>query len=237
MMALRLDMYSSTVIRSDDQPLDSPSTSGETHRKSVLLRKKAAKVLSKNFEVLGCWEGRRNPGEGEGKEKNEGVRNGDFRAETGDFRGFPREMACGNRKTSDFFDGKFRGFCHKHPMFYAKKSGVLGVPKGDFRCFHPLAPSIFSDMPQKNVHFHHTAMGKYTRNYQMNLRLQGNLKYTDWGDFNREYEGNEEMWMRIYTDLTDKASKGGITNSDGFKRQPRQHRQLGQLFECGFEPI
>ena len=116
------------------------------------------------------------------------MRNGDFRAETGDFRGFPREMACGNRKTSDFFDGKFRGFCHKHPMFYAKKSGVLGVPKGDFRCFHPLAPSIFSDMPQKNVHFHHTAMGKYTRNYQMNLRLQGNLKYTDWGDFNREYE-------------------------------------------------
>ena len=101
------------------------------------------------------------------------MRNGDFRAETGDFRGFPREMACGNRKTSDFFDGKFRGFCHKHPMFYAKKSGVLGVPKGDFRCFHPLAPSIFSDMPQKNVHFHHTAMGKYTRNYQMNLRLQG----------------------------------------------------------------
>ena len=116
------------------------------------------------------------------------MKNGDFRAETGDFRGFPREMACGNRKTSDFFDGKFRGFCHKHPMFYAKKSGVLGVPKGDFRCFHPLAPSIFSDMPQKNVHFHHTAMGKYTRNYQMNLRLQGNLKYTDWGDFNREYE-------------------------------------------------
>ena len=116
------------------------------------------------------------------------MRNGDFRAETGDFRGFPREMACGNRKTSDFFDGKFRGFCHKHPMFYAKKSGVLGVPKGDFRCFHPLAPSIFSDMPQKNVHFHHTAMGKYTRNYQMNLRLKGNLKYTDWGDFNREYE-------------------------------------------------
>ena len=116
------------------------------------------------------------------------MRNGDFRAETGDFRGFPREMACGNRKTSDFFDGKFRGFCHKHPMFYAKKSGVLGVPKGDFRCFHPLAPSIFSDMPQKNVHFRHTAMGKYTRNYQMNLRLQGNLKYTDWGDFNREYE-------------------------------------------------
>ena len=101
------------------------------------------------------------------------MRNGDFRAETGDFRGFPREMACGNRKTSDFFDGKFRGFCHKHPMFYAKKSGVLGVQKGDFRCFHPLAPSIFSDMPQKNVHFHHTAMGKYTRNYQMNLRLQG----------------------------------------------------------------
>ena len=125
MMALRLDMYSSTVIRSDDQPLDSPSTSGETHRKSVLLRKKAAKVLSKNFEVLGCWEGRRNPGEGEGEEKNEGVKNGDFRAETGDFRGFPREMACGNRKTSDFFDGKFRGFCHKHPMFYAKKSGVF----------------------------------------------------------------------------------------------------------------
>ena len=116
------------------------------------------------------------------------MKNGDFRAETGDFRGFPREMACGNRKTSDFFDGKFRGFCHKHPMFYAKKSGVLGVPKGDFRCFHPLAPSIFSDMPQKNVHFHHTAMGKYTRNYQMNLRLKGNLKYTDWGDFNREYE-------------------------------------------------
>ena len=116
------------------------------------------------------------------------MRNGDFRAETGDFRGFPRETACGNRKTSDFFDGKFRGFCHKHPMFYAKKSGVLGVPKGDFRCFHPLAPSIFSDMPQKNVHFRHTAMGKYTRNYQMNLRLQGNLKYTDWGDFNREYE-------------------------------------------------
>ena len=116
------------------------------------------------------------------------MKNGDFRAETGDFRGFPREMACGNRKTSDFFDGKFRGFCHKHPMFYAKKSGVLGVPKGDFRCFHPLAPSIFSDMPQKNVHFRHTAMGKYTRNYQMNLRLQGNLKYTDWGDFNREYE-------------------------------------------------
>ena len=188
MMALRLDMYSSTVIRSDDQPLDSPSTSGETHRKSVLLRKKAAKVLSKNFEVLGCWEGRRNPGEGEGEEKNEGVKNGDFRAETGDFRGFPREMACGNRKTSDFFDGKFRGFCHKHPMFYAKKSGVLGVPKGDFRCFHPLAPSIFSDMPQKNVHFRHTAMGKYTRNYQMNLRLKGILKYTDWGDFNREYE-------------------------------------------------
>ena len=149
MMALRLDMYPSAGIRSDDQPLDSPSTSGETHRKSVLLRKKAAKVLSKNFEVLGCWEGRRNPGEGEGEEKNEGVRNGDFRAETGDFRGFPREMACGNRKTSDFFDGKFRGFCHKHPMFYAKKSGVLGVPKGDFRCFHPLAPSIFSDMPQK----------------------------------------------------------------------------------------
>ena len=111
----------------------------------------------------------------------------------GIFGDFPREMACGNRKTSDFFDGKFRGFCHKHPMFYAKKSGVLGVPKGDFRCFHPLAPSIFSDMPQKNVHFHHTAMGKYTRNYQMNLRLQGNLKYTDWGDFNREYEGNEEM--------------------------------------------
>ena len=101
------------------------------------------------------------------------MKNGDFRAETGDFRGFPREMACGNRKTSDFFDGKFRGFCHKHPMFYAKKSGVLGVPKGDFRCFHPLAPSIFSDMPQKNVHFRHTAMGKYTRNYQMNLRLQG----------------------------------------------------------------
>ena len=116
------------------------------------------------------------------------MKNGDFRAETGDFRGFPREMACGNRKTSDFLDGKFRGFCHKHPMFYAKKSGVLGVPKGDFRCFHPLAPSIFSDMPQKNVHFRHTAMGKYTRNYQMNLRLQGNLKYTDWGDFNREYE-------------------------------------------------
>ena len=116
------------------------------------------------------------------------MKNGDFRAETGDFRGFPREMACGNRKTSDFSDGKFRGFCHKHPMFYAKKSGVLGVPKGDFRCFHPLAPSILSDMPQKNVHFHHTAMGKYTRNYQMNLRLQGNLKYTDWGDFNREYE-------------------------------------------------
>ena len=101
------------------------------------------------------------------------MKNGDFRAETGDFRGFPREMACGNRKTSDFFDGKFRGFCHKHPMFYAKKSGVLGVPKGDFRCFHPLAPSIFSDMPQKNVHFRHTAMGKYTRNYQMNLRLKG----------------------------------------------------------------
>ena len=101
------------------------------------------------------------------------MKNGDFRAETGDFRGFPREMACGNRKTSDFFDGKFRGFCHKHPMFYAKKSGVLGVPKGDVRCFHPLAPSIFSDMPQKNVHFRHTAMGKYTRNYQMNLRLQG----------------------------------------------------------------
>ena len=116
------------------------------------------------------------------------MKNGDFRAETGDFRGFPREMACGNRKTSDFFDGKFRGFCHKHPMFYAKKSGVLGVPKGDFRCFHPLAPSIFSDMPQKNVHFRHTAMGKYTRNYQMYLRLQGILKYTDWGDFNREYE-------------------------------------------------
>ena len=31
-------------------------------------------------------------------------------------------------------------------------------------------------------------MGKYTRNYQMNLRLKGILKYTDWGDFNREYE-------------------------------------------------
>ena len=35
--------------------------------------------------------------------------------------------------------------------------------------------------------------------------------------------------MRIYTDLTDKASKGGITNSDGFKRQQRQQRQLSEF--------
>ena len=40
--------------------------------------------------------------------------------------------------------------------------------------------------------------------------------------------------MRIYTDLTDKASKGGITNSDGFKRQQRQQRQL---FEYGLKLI
>ena len=84
--------------------------------------------------------------------------------------------------------------CIKHRMFVAETS-ELSIE--EVRCFpvsarhfsrkspkiprfcpeipilHPLAPSIFPDMPQKNVHSRHTAMGKYTRNYQMNLRLQG----------------------------------------------------------------
>ena len=88
---------------------------------------------------------------------------GDFRekwrAETGKHR-------TSSMESSEVSATNIRCFMQRSPMFW-------GVPKGDFRCFHPLAPSIFSDMPQKNVHFHHTAMGKYTRNYQMNLRLQG----------------------------------------------------------------
>ena len=103
---------------------------------------------------------------------------GDFRekwrAETGKHR-------TSSMESSEVSATNIRCFMQRSPVFW-------GFRQGDFRCFHPLAPSIFSDMPQKNVHFRHTAMGKYTRNYQMNLRLQGNLKYTDWGDFNREYE-------------------------------------------------
>ena len=72
MMALRLDMYSSTVIRSDDQPLDSPSTSGETHRKSVLLRKKAAKVLSKNLRFWAAEKGFGTQERGKGRRKTRG---------------------------------------------------------------------------------------------------------------------------------------------------------------------
>ena len=134
MMALRLDMYSSTVIRSDDQPLDSPSTSGETHRKSVLLRKKAAKVLSKNFEVLGCWEGRRNPGEGEGEEKNEGVKIGDFGVKRAKIREFPRKTASGNRKhrtsameSSEVYGTNIRGLGQRSPRFWGFRWGIYGV--------------------------------------------------------------------------------------------------------------
>ena len=103
---------------------------------------------------------------------------GDFRekwrAETGKHR-------TSSMESSEVSATNIRCFMQRSPVFWGFRRVISGV-------FTPLAPSIFSDMPQKNVHFHHTAMGKYTRNYQMNLRLQGNLKYTDWGDFNREYE-------------------------------------------------
>ena len=103
---------------------------------------------------------------------------GDFRekwrAETGKHR-------TSSMESSEVSATNIRCFMQRSPVFWGFRQVISGV-------FTPLAPSIFSDMPQKNVHCHHTAMGKYTRNYQMNLRLQGNLKYTDWGDFNREYE-------------------------------------------------
>ena len=103
---------------------------------------------------------------------------GDFRekwrAETGKHR-------TSSMESSEVSATNIRCFMQRSPVFWGFRRVISGV-------FTPSHPQFFRICRKKNVHFHHTAMGKYTRNYQMNLRLQGNLKYTDWGDFNREYE-------------------------------------------------
>ena len=103
---------------------------------------------------------------------------GDFRekwrAETGKHR-------TSSMESSEVSATNIRCFMQRSPVFWGFRRVISGV-------FTPSHPQFFRICRKKNVHFHHTAMGKYTRNYQMNLRLKGNLKYTDWGDFNREYE-------------------------------------------------
>ena len=103
---------------------------------------------------------------------------GDFRekwrAETGKHR-------TSSMESSEVSATNIRCFMQRSPVFWGFRRVISGV-------FTPSHPQFFRICRKKNVHFRHTAMGKYTRNYQMNLRLQGNLKYTDWGDFNREYE-------------------------------------------------
>lgn len=88
---------------------------------------------------------------------------GDFRekwrAETGKHR-------TSSMESSEVSATNIRCFMQKSPMFWGFRRVISGV-------FTPSHPQFCRICRKKNVHFHHTAMGKYTRNYQMNLRLQG----------------------------------------------------------------
>ena len=88
---------------------------------------------------------------------------GDFRekwrAETGKHR-------TSSMESSEVSATNIRCFMQRSPVFWGFRRVISGV-------FTPSHPQFFRICRKKNVHFRHTAMGKYTRNYQMNLRLQG----------------------------------------------------------------
>ena len=88
----------------------------------------------------------------------------------GDFREKWRAETVKHRtssmESSEVSVTNIRCFMQRSPVFWGFRRVISGV-------FTPSHPQFFRICRKKNVHFHHTAMGKYTRNYQMNLRLQG----------------------------------------------------------------
>ena len=191
MMALRLDMYSSTVIRSNDQPLDSPSTSGETHRKSVLLRKNAAKGFVKKFWGFGLLRRASEPRRGgRGREKRGGEEWG-FQGRNGGCSGISARHGVRKPENIGLLRWKVPRFLPQTSDVLCKEVRCFGGSEGWFPVFSPPRTLNFFGYAAKKCTFPPYSDGEIYTKLSNEFKIAGKFKVYGLGRFQPRIRSNE----------------------------------------------